>query len=101
MASTKEYRDFIYERLSPIGEISFRPMMGEYLVYFGGIYFATICDDRFMVKITEANKKYDMEEVLPYDGAKPMFLVTELDNDELLKEIVFDTVNFLPKKKKK
>jgi TfoX/Sxy family transcriptional regulator of competence genes len=70
-------------------------MMGEFLLYYKGVLFGGIYDDRFLVKKTENNKKYNMEESIPYDGAKTMFLVDDVDNRELLKDIVIDTYNDL------
>ena len=70
-------------------------MMGEYLLYYKGILFGGIYDDRLLVKITDANKKYNMEESTPYDGAKNMYLVDDVDNIDKLKDIVIDTYNGL------
>jgi len=91
MASTKEYKDFILDGLSFIDDITYKPMMGEYLLYYNGILFGGIYDDRLLVKIVDSNKQYNMEEVIPYKNAKPMYLVTDIDNKELLKEIILDT----------
>ena len=98
--SSKEYRDYVSEQISLCGDVTVRPMMGEFLVYLDGIYFGGIFDDRFLVKIVDDNAKYGMEKELPYDGAKPMYLVTELEDKETLKAIAEDTVKGLTKKKK-
>lgn len=98
--SSKKYRDYVLEQLSLCGDVTVRPMMGEFLVYLDGIYFGGIFDDRFLVKIVYDNAKYGMEKELPYDGAKPMYLVTELEDRETLKAIAEDTVKGLTKKKK-
>jgi len=90
MASTKEYRNFILEQLKELNVTS-KPMMGEYLLYYNNILFGGIYDDRLLVKRTETNKKYNMEEVIPYDNAKPLYYVTDVDNIDLLKEIVIST----------
>ena len=95
MASTKGYRDFIIEQLSLLDDITCKSMMGEYLLYYKGTLFGGIYDDRFLVKIVESNKKYNMEEVIPYPNAKPMYLVEDVDNMDILKEIVLDTYNDL------
>ena len=95
MASTKSYRDFIIEQLSLLDDINCKSMMGEYLLYYKGTLFGGIYDDRFLVKIVESNKKYNMEEVIPYPNAKPMYLVEDVDNMDTLKEIVLDTYNDL------
>ena len=91
MASTKDYRDFIVEQLSLLNDIVCKPMMGEYLLYYNGILFGGIYDDRFLVKIVDDNKQYNMEEAIPYKGAKPMYLVDDVDNQDTLREIVLDT----------
>ncbi len=97
MASTKDYRDFILYQLSLLDNITYKPMMGEYLLYYNGILFGGIYDDRFLVKRTEGNKKYNMEEVVPYENAKPYYLVEDVDNMDLIKDIVIDTCKDLIK----
>ena len=70
MASSKEYLNFILERLKLICEISYRPMMGEYLLYYNGTLFGGIYDDRFLIKKTEFCKTLkNAEYVVPYSGA--------------------------------
>ena len=95
MATTKDYKNYILEELSLLDNITCRSMMGEYLLYYNGTLFGGIYDDRLLVKKVENNKKYNMKEAIPYDGAKPMYLVDEVDNMELLKDIVLDTCNGL------
>ena len=99
MASTKDYKDYVIDNLSLLDDITCKPMMGEYLLYYKGLLFGGIYDDRLLVKRTDNNKKYNMEEVIPYPNAKPMFWVDYVDNPELLKEIVINTYNDLIKKK--
>ena len=98
MATTKEYKDFILEQLNLLDNINCKPMMGEYLLYYNGILFGGIYDDRLLVKIVDNNKKYNMQESIPYESAKPMYLVDDVDNQEILKNIVLDTYNGLIKK---
>ena len=95
MASTKEYRDFILEQLSKAPNITCRPMMGEFLLYSNNVLFGGIYDDRLLVKIVSENEQYKMTEEIPYDGAKPMFLVEDVDDKEKLAEIVNATVKGL------
>ena len=64
MATTKDYRDFVLEQLSILDGITCKSMMGEYLLYYNGLLFGGIYDDRFLVKKTETNSSYDMEDVL-------------------------------------
>ena len=97
MASTKEYRNFIVEQLNILDNITCKPMMGEYLLYYKNTLFGGIYDDRLLVKIVDNNKKYKMEEAIPYNGAKTMYLVDNVDNNDLLKDIVLDTYNGLKK----
>ncbi len=93
MASTKEYRDYILEQLSLAPRITCRPLMGEFLLYTDGVLFGGIYDDRLLVKITPSNSSFGMSEALPYEGAKPMYLVDEVDDKERLKEIIKKTAN--------
>ena len=91
MATTKEYINFVLEQLNILDNITYKPMMGEYLLYYNGVLFGGIYDDRLLVKKVDSNKKYNMQESIPYDGAKSMYLVGDVDNKERLKEIVLDT----------
>ena len=97
MATTKDYRDFILEQLSLLDNITCKSMMGEYLLYYNGILFGGIYDDRLLVKKVDSNKKYNMQESIPYESAKPMYLVDDVDNQELLRSIVLDTCKDLKK----
>ena len=91
MATTKDYRDFILEQLNILDNITCKSMMGEYLLYYNGLLFGGIYDDRLLVKIVDSNKKYNMQESIPYESAKPMYLVDDVDNQEVLRDIVLDT----------
>lgn len=103
MASNKDYLDFILEQLSELDEISHRAMMGEYVLYYRGRVFGGIYDDRFLVKPTKTAKammpEADLE--LPYDGAKEMILVDDVENKEFLRELVEAMYEELPTPKKK
>ena len=91
MATTKDYKDFILEQLNLLDNITCKSMMGEYLLYYNGILFGGIYDDRLLVKIVDSNKKYNMQKSIPYESAKPMYLVDDVDNQESLRDIVLDT----------
>ena len=91
MATTKDYCNFISEQLSLLDNITYKPMMGEYLLYYNGILFGGIYDDRLLIKKVNSNKKYHMEEDFPYEGGKPMYLVSDVDNKDMLKNVVLDT----------
>ena len=84
MATTKDYRDFILEQLNLLDNITCKSMMGEYLLYYNGILFGGIYDDRLLVKIVDNNKKYNMQESIPYESAKPMYLVDDVNNKKIL-----------------
>ena len=103
MASSKEYLDFILEQLSELDDVSYRAMMGEYIIYYRGKIVGGIYDDRFLVKPTKSAAAMmpnaDME--LPYDGAKEMLLVDDVDNKEFLKELLKAMYEELPAPKKK
>ncbi len=91
MATSKDYKDYVLEQLSLLNNIACKPMMGEYLLYYNGILFGGIYDNRLLVKIVGNNKHYNMQESIPYESARPMYLMDDIDNQELLKEIVIDT----------
>ncbi len=103
MASTKEYLDFILEQLSALDGITYRAMMGEYIIYYRGKIVGGIYDDRFLVKPTksavammpEAGRK------LPYDGAKEMLLVDNVDDRSFLEALLTAIYEELPQAKKK
>ena len=90
MATSKEYKDYVLEELSILDNITYKPMMGEYLLYYNNVLFGGIYDDRLLVKKTTSNEKYKLEESIPYESAKPMYLV-DTDDRDLLKDIVLDT----------
>ena len=99
MATSKEYKEFILEQLGLLDNITCKAMMGEFLLYYNNVLFGGIYDNRLLVKIVDTNKKYNMNEQIPYETAKPMYLVDDVDNKELLKEIVIETCKGLPNKK--
>ena len=91
MATTKDYRDFILDSLSLLDGITCKPMMGEYLLYYNGTLFGGIYDERLLVKKTTTNEKYELEEAIPYETGKPMYMIEDVDNRELIRDIVIDT----------
>ncbi len=101
--SSKEYLNFILEKLSGLEEITHRAMMGEYVLYYRGKVFGGIYDDRFLVKPTKSAIAMmpDAEMELPYEGAKEMILVDDVDNGEFLRELVEMMYEDLPAPKKK
>lgn len=103
MASNKEYLDFILEQLSGLEGITFNPMMGEYILYLRGKIVGGIYDDRFLVKPTKSAMAMmpDAERELPYEGAKEMLLVDNVDNREFLNELLTAMFDELPAPKQK
>ena len=103
MASSKEYLDFILEQLSGLEEITFRQMMGEYILYYRGKVIGGVYDDRFLVKQTKSALAMmpDADLELPYEGAKEMILVDDVENKDFLKELIEAMYGELPAPKKK
>ncbi len=103
MASSKEYLDFILDQLSEAEGIAFRAMMGEYIIYCNGKVVGGIYDDRFLVKPTKSaiGMMPDAERELPYEGAKEMLLVDNVENRAFLRELIEAIADELPEPKKK
>ena len=103
MASSKEYLDFVLEQLSELDDITYKAMMGEYIIYYRGKIVGGIYDDRFLVKPVKAAKNMmpEAELELPYEGAKEMLLVDDIENKEFLKELLQGMAEELPAPKKK
>ena len=103
MASTKEYLNFILEQLSDLEEITHRSMMGEYIIYYGGKIAAYICDDRLLVKPVPAARQLMPEAPMepPYEGAKDMLLVEDMDDRRFLTELFEKMYEELPMPKPK
>ena len=90
MASSREYLDFILEQLSGLDQVTYRPMMGEYILYYRGRIVGGIYDDRFLVKPTKSALAMmpDADRELPYEGAKEMLLVDNVEDREFLGKLV-------------
>ena len=103
MASSKEYLAFILEQLSGLDGITFKPMMGEYILYMQGRIIGGIYDDRFLVKPTKSAMAMmpDADRELPYEGAKEMLLVDNVDNRAFLEELLTAMFDELPAPKPK
>ena len=103
MASSKEYLDFILEQLSGLDDVSYRAMMGEYILYYRGKIVGGIYDDRFLVKPTKsaAAMMPNADTELPYEGAKEMLLVDDVDSKEFLRKLLEAMYEELPAPKKK
>ena len=103
MASGKEYLDFILEQLSGLENVSCRAMMGEFILYYRGKIIGGIYDDRFLVKPTKSAVEMmpDADREIPYEGAKEMLLVDNVDNREFLSGLLAAMYDELPGPKKK
>ena len=90
MASHREYLDFILEQLSGLDHVTYRAMMGEFIIYYRGKIIGGIYDDRFLVKLTKAAiaRMPDADREIPYEGAKEMLLVDNVDNREFLMNLL-------------
>ncbi len=102
MASSKSYLDFILEQLSLLDDIQYRPMMGEFIIYYKDKIVGGIYDDRFLVKPTKSAIEMmpDAEYAIPYDGAKQMLLVDRVEDKDFLKDLLDSMLSELPSKKK-
>ena len=94
MASSNDYLEFVLELLRQVPGITYKKMMGEFLLYKDSVLFGGVYDDRFLVKNTKSLKEYELREVIPYPSAKPMLLIDSEDSD-VIEEIVKKVVNDL------
>ena len=103
MASSKDYLEYILGQLSGLDDISYRAMMGEYIIYYRGKIIGGIYDDRFLVKPVKSAVAMmpDADLELPYEGAKEMLLVDDVENREFLRELLEAMYDELPAHKKK
>ena len=103
MASTKGYLDFILDQLSELEGISCRAMMGEYIIYYGGKVIGGIYDDRFLVKPTKSACALmpDAPRELPYEGAKEMLMVDNVEDRAFLQTLLASMLPELPAPKPK
>ena len=103
MASDKEYLDFVLEQLGGLEEVGWRAMMGEYILYYQGKVIGGIYDNRFLVKPTKSAEAMmpDAERELPYEGAKEMLAVGDIEDREFLEALFNAMVSELPAVKKK
>lgn len=103
MASRPEFVQYIADQLISAGMITYRKMFGDYGMYCDGKLFALICDNQLFVKTTAAGKRLapDLQTAPPYKGAKPYFLIEDIDNREFLAKLVKETCRELPATKQK
>ena len=98
MASSEGYLDFILDQLSELDEITWRKMMGEYILYYRGKIIGGIYDDRFLVKPVKSAVAMMPNAAMerPYEGAREMLLVDNVENRDFLKELLEAMLNELP-----
>ncbi len=103
MASSKEFLEYILEQLSEVEGITYRAMMGEYIIYYKDRIVGGIYDDRLLIKPVKSAIDYvsDIRYEVPYEGAKEMILIEEVDNKEYLTELFKAIYDDLPTPKKK
>ena len=103
MAPSKGYLDYILEQLSELDDVTYRAMMGEYIIYYRGKVIGGIYDDRFLVKPTKSAVALmpDADEELPYEGAKRMLLVDNVEDRDFLRELIEAIYEELPAPKKR
>ena len=103
MASSREYLEFILDQLSDLDGVTFKAMMGEFILYYRGKIFGGIYDDRLLIKPVKSavQKMPDAQMETPYDGARPMILVESVDDRDFLRDLVLSMYDELPEQKRK
>lgn len=96
MASNNDYLQFVLELLRETRGITYKKMMGEFMLYKDSILFGGVYDNRFLIKNVPSLKEYNLKEQIPYPTAKPMLLIDSEDPDEI-KEMVSKAVSDLKK----
>ena len=96
MASSVEYLNYVLDLLREVHNITYKKMMGEYVIYKDGIVFGGIYDNRFLIKKTKSTSELDLKEAIPYPGGSMMFLL-DIEDADKVKEIVIQLVKDLKK----
>ena len=94
MSSSIDYLEYVLDLLSDIENITYKKMMGEYILYYDGIIFGGIYDNRFLIKKTKSLENMGFKEEIPYPSAKPMYLV-DIENREEINELIYKLINDL------
>lgn len=94
MASSKDYIEYVLELLREVNDITYKKMMGEYMLYKNGILFGGVYDNRFLIKKTKSLENSGLKEQIPYPSAKSMLLIDSEDPDEI-KRLVLLAINDL------
>ena len=103
MASSKDFLEFVLEQLSMLDDITYRAMMGEYVIYYRGKVVGGIYDNRLLVKPTKSMLKImlNAKMEIPYPGGKPMVMIPDIENSELLAKVFNTLYRELPDNQKK
>ena len=94
MPSSYDYLEYVLDLLREVRGITYKKMMGEYMLYKDGVLFGGVYDDRFLIKKTKSLEKIGLKEQIPYPSAKPMLLIDSEDPDEI-RELVLLSINDL------
>ncbi len=97
MASSKDYLEYVLELLREVESVTYKKMMGEFMLYSNGILFGGVYDNRFLIKKTKSLENSGLKEQIPYPSAKPMLLIDSEDPEEI-KELVSLIINDLKHK---
>ena len=102
MASSKEFLDFVLGQLSSMPDVTYRAMMGEYIIYYGGKVIGGIYDNRFLIKPTQSALKIipNPQMEIPYPKGSPMIMITDIENTELLTQLFNAMYPELPERKR-
>lgn len=103
MASSEEFMQYVVDQLNSAGTITYRKMFGEYGLYCNRKFFALVCDNQLFIKVTNEGQTVSasLKKAPPYEGAKPWFLISELDDKEFLYHLTTVTCEALPFQKSK
>ena len=103
MATSKSFLEYAVESLSAAGEVTTRAMMGEYCLYLNGVLVGGIYDDRVLLKRTKSNAELGLPEEIPYDGAKPMYMIDPDNSEQAVSAVLctYDELKSIPKKPRK
>ena len=92
MASSLDYLTYVLELCRELDDVTYKKMMGEYILYYKGVIFGGVYDNRFLIKKTKSLENSGLKEQIPYPNAKPMLLV-DSEDPEVIKELILKVVN--------
>ena len=97
MPSDNEYLTYVLELLRDVEGVTYKKMMGEFMLYKQGVIFGGVYDNRFLIKKSESTKSLGLKEQIPYPNAKAMLLI-DSENPIEIKDIVDTLYKELPKR---